>query len=83
MLLHQNLLSFLILRRFVGFCWFFVFFLFVLLRDSVEEHLSIFLVTLSDEPVTAALQLLLQLLSGETSNKILEEWHCVPKITFT
>lgn len=34
-----------------------VFFLFVLLRDSLEEHLSILLVTLSDDPVTAALQL--------------------------
>lgn len=32
-----------------------VFFLFVLLRDSLEEQLSILLVTLSDDPVTAAL----------------------------
>lgn len=31
--------------------------LFTLLRDSLEEHLSILLVTFSDESVTAALQL--------------------------
>lgn len=59
--LHHNLLFFFNFAE--------VFFLFVLLRDSLEELLSILLVTLSDDPVTAALQLHMYLLSGEASNK--------------